>query len=278
MGFYRLSLLILVLFVTLHNEAKSRLKLATTTSTYDSGLLDVLLPPFHDKVAGTIIVDVIAVGTGKALKLAENGDVDVVLVHAPKLETAFVSAGFGTKRRSIMYNDFVIARSPEDQAEILGMKSATNAFSAISAKRAQWFSRGDLSGTHLKEIEIWKTSGITPEGTWYVEVGQGMAATLRMADEKKGYVLIDRGTYLALKETVNLEILVEGDTLLHNLYSIIAVNPKRWPHTKTREAQKLIDFLTSNQGQALISRYQKSGQRLFTPLGNTNTPSIGVEK
>ncbi len=246
-------------------DAQPRLKLATTTSTYDSGLLDILLPPFEEKQAGEIRVDVIAVGTGKALKLAENGDVDAVLVHAPNLEKAFVDAGYGVDRRGVMYNDFVVVGPIDDLAGIAGTEKVADAFATIARKETLFFSRGDLSGTHLKERAIWGISGIDPTGGWYVEVGQGMAATLRMADEKRGYVLIDRGTYLALRATVNLRVLVEYDPPLHNPYSIIAVNPTRWPHVKYGYARALIDYVTAPEAQALIGGYKKYGQRLFTP-------------
>ena len=246
-------------------EVQTRLKLATTTSTHDSGLLDILLPPFERKKDIGIRVDVIAVGTGKALKLAENGDVDAVLVHAPKLEEAFVEAGFGVDRQGVMYNDFVVVGPSADQAGIAGTEKVADAFVTIARKEALFFSRGDLSGTHLKERAIWTIAGMEPGGDWYVEVGQGMAATLRMADEKRGYVLIDRGTYLALRETVNLRVLVEYDPPLHNPYSIIAVNPARWPHVKYTQARALIDYLTSPEAQALIGGYRKYGQQLFTP-------------
>ncbi len=246
-------------------DAQTRLKLATTTSTYDSGLLDILIPPFEEKQADGTRVDVIAVGTGKALKLAENGDVDAVLVHAPKLEEAFVAAGFGVERRGVMYNDFVVVGPSGDQAGIAGTGKVADAFATIARKEALFFSRGDLSGTHLKERSIWEIAGTEPAGEWYVEVGQGMAATLRMADEKRGYVLIDRGTYLALRETVDLRVLVEYDPPLHNPYSIIAVNPTRWPHVRFALARALIDYLTSPEGQARIGGFRKYGQRLFTP-------------
>ena len=259
------SLLLFVAIFATAAEAQPRLKLATTTSTYDSGLLDILLPPFEETKAGDIRVDVIAVGTGKALKLAENGDVDAVLVHAPKLEEAFVAAGYGVDRRGVMYNDFVVVGPSDDQAGIGGTDKVADAFDTISRKGVLFFSRGDLSGTHLKERAIWDIAGINPTGDWYVEVGQGMAATLRMADEKRGYVLIDRGTYLALRETVNLRVLVEYDPPLHNPYSIIAVNPERWPHVKYGHARALIDYVTSPGAQALIGGYQKHGQQLFTP-------------
>lgn len=246
-------------------EGQPRLKLATTTSTYDSGLLDVLLPSFERKLAGKVTVDVIAVGTGKALKLAENGDVDVVLVHAPDMEATFVAAGYGVNKRSIMYNDFVIVGPIDGEISFTGTETAVDTFVNIAQEGALFFSRADASGTHRKERLIWNIAKIDPLGDWYIEAGQGMAATLRMADEKRGYVLIDRGTYLALKETVNLEILVADDPLLYNPYSVIAVNPKRWPHTNYNDTLTLIEYLTSSEGQALIGGYRKYNQRLFTP-------------
>ena len=260
-----LLLLLIVAVFTGATQAQPRLKLATTTSTYDSGLLDILLPPFEEQRAGGIRVDVIAVGTGKALKLAENGDVDAVLVHAPELEEAFLEAGFGVDRRGVMYNDFVVVGPSADQARIGGTERVADAFATIARREALFFSRGDLSGTHLKELAIWDLSGIEPSGDWYVEVGQGMAATLRMADEKRGYVLIDRGTYLALRDTINLRVLVEYDPPLHNPYSIIAVNPERWPHVKYVHARALIEYVTSPEAQTLIGGYRKHGQQLFTP-------------
>lgn len=264
----RLRHILFLLLVAVYSAAalpQPRLKLATTTSTYDSGLMDILLPPFEEQQAGSIRVDVIAVGTGKALKLAENGDVDAVLVHAPKLEEAFVAAGFGVDRRGVMYNDFVVVGPSADQAGIAGTERVADAFATIARREALFFSRGDLSGTHLKERAIWDLAAIDPAGDWYVEVGQGMAATLRMADEKRGYVLIDRGTYLALRETVNLRVLVEYDPPLHNPYSIIAVNPARWPHVKYGHARAFIEYLVSPQGQAVIGGFKKYGQRLFMP-------------
>ena len=256
---------LLVIVFAAAAEGQPRLKLATTTSTYDSGLLDILLPPFEEKEDAGIRVDVIAVGTGKALKLAENGDVDAVLVHAPKLEEAFVAAGFGVERRGVMHNDFVVVGPSSDQAGIGGTGRVADAFATIARRETLFFSRGDLSGTHQKERSIWDLAGIDPAGDWYVEVGQGMAATLRMADEKRGYVLIDRGTYLALRETVNLRVLVEYDPPLHNPYSIIAVNPERWPHVKYAHARSLIEYVTSPEAQAIIGGYRKHGQQLFTP-------------
>lgn len=265
----RYLLLLWVLLFTSTAFAQRNLKLATTTSTYDSGLLDVLLPQFERKFRDYFRIDVIAVGTGKALKLAENGDVDVVLVHARKLEDAFVAAGYGVYRQDVMYNDFIVIGPSDDPARIGGMKVAVEAFAKIADKKAVFLSRGDESGTHQKEKTVWSQVGISPSGDWFVEVGQGMAATLRIADEKRGYCLVDRGTYLALKKTLELNVLVEGDTLLYNPYGIIAVNPKRWPHVDYERVRLLINFVTSPEGQAIIAGYKKYGEPLFKPfVGN----------
>ena len=259
----RYLLLLWVLFFTSTAVAQTHLKLATTTSTNDSGLLDVLLPPFEKK--HDLKVDVIAVGTGKALKIAENGDVDVVMVHARKLEDAFVTAGYGVDRRDVMYNDFVIVGPASDPAGLSGMADVAGAFKRLKEKQAVFLSRGDESGTHQKERAIWAVAGIEPVGDWYVEVGQGMGATMRIADEKRGYCLVDRGTYLALKKTLELNVLVEGDALLHNPYGIVAVNPKRWPHVKYDLARALIHWVTSTEGQAIIAGFKKYGEPLFKP-------------
>lgn len=264
MSSYRICLSlfsILVLCLPLH--AQTRIKLATTTSTYDSGLLDVLLPPFEkEKNVG---VEVIAVGTGKALKLAENGDVDVVMVHARKLEDAFVANGFGVYRRDVMFNDFVIVGPVSDPAGITGMNDAVSAVKKIAKQRSGFVSRGDESGTHQKEKGLWAAADLTPAGNWYLAVGQGMAATLRMADEKRAYCLVDRGTYLAFKEKVELAILTQGDLILFNPYGIIAVNPDRWPHVQYDLAVALIQWMISDKGQQVIGDYKRNGETLFTP-------------
>lgn len=260
----RYLILLWILFFSSTVFAQMHLKLATTTSTNDSGLLDVLLPPFEKQY--NVKVDVIAVGTGKALKIAENGDVDVVMVHARKLEDAFVTAGYGVDRRDVMYNDFVMAGPESDPAGISGMSDVASAFKRIQEKQAVFLSRGDESGTHQKERAIWTAAGIVPVGDWYAEVGQGMGATMRIADEKRGYCLVDRGTYLALKETLDLNVLVEGDALLHNPYGIIAVNPKRWPHVKYDLVHALINWVTSTEGQAIIAGFKKYGEPLFKPF------------
>jgi len=261
-----LRLLLAGLFVFLlsaHATAETRLRLATTTSTDNSGLLSALLPPFEQKYG--IKVDVVAVGTGKALKLAENGDVDVVLVHAREAEEEFVNNGFGINRRDVMYNDFVIVGPENDPAGIRQSAKAADALAMIAEKAAPFTSRGDDSGTHKKERDLWKLAGIVPKGAWYVEAGQGMGAVLNMADEKQAYTLTDRGTWIAFTKKLDLAILLEGDPELFNPYGIIAVNPARHPHAHYMEAMLLIAWLTSPDGQRLIAEFKQDGQVLFVP-------------
>jgi tungstate transport system substrate-binding protein len=242
---------------------QEHIKMATTTSTDNSGLLDVLLPPFEQKF--NIKVDVIAVGTGKALKLGENGDVDIVFVHAREAEDKFVNDGYGINRRDVMYNDFIIIGPKEDPAGIKGMEDAVMALKQIASKEASFISRGDDSGTDKKEKFLWKAAGIVPKGSWYMETGQGMGPTLQIADEKRGYTLADRGTYLAYKGKIDLPILVEGDERLFNPYGIIAVNPAKHPHVKYDYAMALIGWVTSVDGQKIIGDYKKYGESLFYP-------------
>jgi tungstate transport system substrate-binding protein len=237
--------------------------LATTTSTENSGLLDVLKPEFRKKSG--IDVHVIAVGTGRALKLAENGDVDVVLVHAPSRERAFVEAGFGLERMPVMQNDFVVLGPEGDPAGVGGMKDAAGALAKIAKAGCAFVSRGDDSGTHTKEKDLWKEAGGAPEGGWYVSAGQGMGAVLVMADEKQAYTLADRGTFIALREKIALEVLVEGDVRLANPYGVIAVDHARHPHVKRAEAAEFVAWLTSAEGQRLIAGYRKGGEQLFFP-------------
>jgi tungstate transport system substrate-binding protein len=241
-----------------------RLKLATTTSTQDSGLLDVILPAFEQ--SSGLRVDVIAVGTGKALALGENGDVDAVLVHAPEAEEAFVRAGFGVNRREVMANDFVILGPPEDPAGVREARDIASAFVAIARAEAPFVSRGDESGTHQKEKQLWREANLQPQGAWYVETGQGMGPTLTMADEKRAYVLADRGTYLAFKSKVDLVILYQGAPSLANPYHVIAVNPARHPYVHYQEAMTLIDWLVSPEAQGLIAGFRQEGEVLFHPL------------
>jgi len=243
--------------------AETRLRMSTTTSTENSGLLKVLLPPFEKSC--DCKVDVIAVGTGKALKLGEMGDVDVVFVHARALEEKFVADGFGVNRRDVMYNDFVIIGPSSDPTGMKGAKTAAEAFSRIAAQDAVFISRGDESGTHQKEKEIWKSAGITPKGGWYVEAGQGMGEVITMATERRGYTLADRGTYIAYKKKTDLVTLFEGEKGLFNPYGVIAVNPKKHPHVKYDLAMKFIDFVTSMEGQGIIANFKINEEQVFFP-------------
>jgi len=254
---------LLLLLLSSHVMAETRLKLATTTSTDNSGLLNALLPPFADMYG--IKVDVIAVGTGRALKLGENGDVDIVLVHAREAEEEFIQKGFGTNRREVMYNDFIIVGPRYDPAGIRQSASAEEALSTIAGQAASFVSRGDDSGTHKKEKNLWQAAAIEPKGSWYVEAGQGMGAVLNMADEKQAYTLTDRGTWIAFTEKLELKILFEGDPELFNPYGIIAVNPVLHPNVNYKEAMLLIAWFTSPEGQKLIADFKKDGQALFVP-------------
>jgi tungstate transport system substrate-binding protein len=257
---------LLIFVVPAFTFAQERLKMSTTTSTDNSGLLDVLLPPFEKMF--DVRVDVIAVGTGKALMLGRNGDVDIVFVHARSAEDKFVADGFGVNRRDVMYNDFVIIGPENDPAKIRGSKSAADALVKISKAGASFVSRGDDSGTHKKEKKIWEKAGTTPQGAWYQEVGQGMGAVLKIADEKKAYTLTDRGTCLAFAGKINLPVLCEGDPMLYNPYGIIAVNPARYPNTNYLKAMALIGWITSREGQEIIRHFgkEKFGRPLFIPL------------
>ncbi|MDD3853188.1 MAG: extracellular solute-binding protein [Syntrophomonadaceae bacterium] len=245
--------------------AAKELKLATTTSTEDSGLLDELLPEF--KKDTNYDVKVIAVGTGQAIEMGEAGDVDVILVHSRKAEDKFVADGFGVDRRDVMYNDFVVIGPAEDPAGIKGQTDALAAFKAIAEKQAPFVSRADDSGTDKKEKGIWEKAEIKPSGAWYIEAGQGMGDTFRMADEKKAYTLIDRATYLSLKDKYNLEIVVEGDKSLFNPYGVIPLNPEKFPQVDYEGATKFAEWLTSEKGQKMIGEFGKDkyAQSLFIP-------------
>jgi tungstate transport system substrate-binding protein len=257
-------ILAMMLIAAFCASAETRLKMATTTSTDNSGLLQELLPPFEEMF--DVRVDVIAVGTGKALTLGRNGDVDIVLVHARSAEDQFVEEGYGVNRRDVMYNDFIILGPADDPAGVKGMKDAVAALKTISEKKTAFASRGDDSGTHKREKSLWEEAEIKPAGDWYMETGQGMGATLQVADEKRAYVISDRGTYLAYKDKLELGILVEGDTArLANPYGIIAVNPAKHPHVNYIYAMALIGWVTSVDGQKIIADYKRFGEVLFHP-------------
>lgn len=241
--------------------ADCRLRLATTTSTENSGLLSELIPPFE--TTKNCSVDVIAVGTGKALKLGERGDVDVVMVHARQLEEKFVAEGFGVDRHDVMYNDFVIIGPADDPAGIAGVKDAAEALRKIAGSGSVFISRGDRSGTHFKETQLWKTANIEPKGNWYLEAGRGMGEVIVMANEQRGYTLADRGTYIAFQDRIDLKIVSQGDKRLFNPYGVIAVSPQKHAHINFELASAFIDYLTSNKGQQSIADYRKKGEPLF---------------
>ena len=243
--------------------AQDSLRISTTTSTENSGLLKVLNPAFEKRY--NVRLDIIAVGTGKALRLGENGDVDVVFVHAPAAELRFVKKGYGTDRQAVMHNDFVLIGPSSNPANIALSHPINHALEKISQAQATFISRGDDSGTHKKELSLWQQAEITPARPWYLEVGQGMGAVITIADEKQAYTLTDRGTYLAFKDKIDLVILNEGDKALFNPYHIIAVNPARHKHVNYDLARKYIEFITSPEGQTIISVYKKQGEQLFYP-------------
>jgi len=257
--------------------ANPNLILSTTTSTQDSGLLDVLVPAFEKQTGYT--VKTVAVGTGQALKMGEEGNADVLLVHAPASEKTYMDNGFGSDRRLVMHNDFIIVGPAADPAGIKA-KKVGEAFQTIAATGAPFVSRGDDSGTNKKELEIWKAAGIDPAGqAWYVESGQGMGATLTIASEKAGYTLTDRATYLANKANLQLEIIVEGDASLLNVYHVIVVNPEKWPKINLEGAKAFADYVTSSKGQDIIGSFGKDkyGQALFIPDAGKSEAEVGLQ-
>ncbi|GAB3674656.1 ABC transporter substrate-binding protein [Halopiger thermotolerans] len=255
------------------------LTLTTTTSTYDTGLLDALNAPFQDHYGVT--VDAVAQGTGAALETARNGDSDVVMVHARSLEDEFMREGYGVNRRDLMFNDFVIVGSSEDPAGIGDTESATGAFQAIAESESQFVSRGDNSGTHTKELVIWEEAGLNPEnfGDWYMAAGQGMGEVLTQASQQGAYTLADRGTFLSMQSDINLEILVQGPIeggpeLLANPYGVIAVNPAVHENVNYDLAMAYIGYITSPEGQQIIENYTANGQQLFFPRALSEEPDF----
>ena len=241
--------------------------LASTTSTQDSSLFDVLLPAFEE--ATGYKVKVIAVGTGEAIELGEKGEADVILVHSRKAEDQFVEEGYGVNRKDVMHNDFLIVGPKEDPAQISGMTLAADAFKAIADTKSLFVSRGDDSGTHKKELSVWEKLAVTPSEDWYIETGQSMGETLKITDEKEGYTLTDNGTWLAQKENFTLIELVKGDEILYNPYGVIAVNPEKHPDLKINYegAMAFINWITGQEGQEIIKEFgvEKYGQPLFYP-------------
>jgi tungstate transport system substrate-binding protein len=250
---------------TIAQESKNII-LATTTSTQDSGLLDVLIPAF-EKESG-YVVKTISVGSGQALKMGEKGEADVLLAHSPDAEKKLVEQGFAINRRLVMHNDFVIVGPSTDPAKIKGISSVKEAFKKIAISNAPFFSRGDNSGTNVLEIKLWKAAEVITEGqAWYQQTGLGMGQTLNVSAEKKAYTITDRGTYLSLKKTLGLEILVEGDALLLNVYHVMEVNPAKWPKVNAAGGKAFADFVVLKKAQDIIRTFgiEKFGSALFFP-------------
>jgi len=256
--------------------------LSTTTSTQDSGLLGVLVPLFEKQTGYS--VKTVSVGTGQALALAAKGDADVALVHAPSLEKQYVAEGKLLNRRLVMYNDFVIIGPKEDPAKVRSSKSASGALKAIEQAKVSFVSRGDSSGTHILEKSLWKAAGIEPKGSWYIETGQGMGATLGIANERNAYTLTDRGTYLALRNSVSplrnrisLRILIEGDRALLNIYSVVEVNPANGPRINSIGGKAFADFMVAPETQNVIRNFgKKFGQSLFIPVAGKKEDDLGA--
>ncbi|NTU42349.1 MAG: solute-binding protein [Nitrospirales bacterium] len=255
------------LFLVSSVFAEMRIRCASTTSTQNSGLFDYILPLFEKKTG--MRVDVVAVGTGAALEIGKRGDADVVFVHAKEQELKAVEEGAFVDRHDVMYNDFVIIGPANDPVKVKGIKSASEAMKRIATGGGSFVSRGDNSGTHTKELSLWKKTGIEPKGqAWYLEAGQGMEKTQRIADEKRAYTLTDRGTWLATKDKDRLEmtIVLEGDPFLFNQYGVMAVNPRKYPHVKYKEAMEFVNWLISKEGQQTVGSYKdKNGNQLFIP-------------
>ncbi|MGD0236624.1 MAG: substrate-binding domain-containing protein [Syntrophorhabdales bacterium] len=258
------------------NAQQKNIILATTTSTQDSGLLDVLIPMFEKKTG--YFVKTIAVGSGQAMAMGQKGEADVLLVHSPAAEKKFVEEGYGINRRLVMHNDFVIVGPVLDPAKIKGIKSAVEAFKRIASAGSLFMSRGDNSGTDAEEKSVWKAANINPEGQkWYQQTGLGMGQTLNVAAEKKAYTLSDRGTYLALKKQLGLDILAEGDAILLNIYHVIEVNPAKWPKVNVPGAKAFADFMVAQETQGVIKTFgvDKFGSPLFFPDAGKKVEDLG---
>ena len=251
------------LVICLSTNASENLMLSTTTSTENSGLVKVLNLAFEEKYG--VKVKVIAAGTGKALKIGSRGDVDVVLVHAPLSELKYVKEGYFIDRRAVMHNDFVIIGPSSDPADLSGTNSVVDAMKKLMSAKVRFVSRGDDSGTHKKELALWKDAKLSPIGNWYIQAGQGMGAVIKMADELMAYTLTDRGTYLAFKNKIHLKVLYEGDEVLFNPYHIMAVNPERFDNVQYGLAKQYIQFVTGKQGQLIIQNFKMLGHSLYYP-------------
>ncbi len=245
------------------DDTKGIIRLATTTSTDNSGLLSYLLPAFENTTGYR--VHVIAVGTGKALRMGRDGDADALLVHAPEAEIEYVKSGYGENRHFVMYNDFVLVGPSANNANVQLDSDINKALQQIAERKSTFISRGDNSGTHKKELGLWKAAGISPQGKWYLEVGQGMGKVLQMAAELDAYTLTDRGTWLAYQQSSPLKIHNQGDPKLYNPYHIIAVNPQRFPSINYQGASALISWITSATGQSIIGKFSINDTLLFKP-------------
>lgn len=269
----------LLFCVTLTDATPQKQKhiiLATTTSTQDTGLLDVLIPLFEKKTG--FFVKTIAVGSGQAMAMGQKGEADVLLVHSPEAEKKFIAEGNGIHRRVVMHNDFIIVGPPGDPAGIRGVKKARDAFKKIAIAKTLFMSRGDNSGTYMKEMIIWKTAGINPEGQkWYQQTGLGMGQTLSISAERKAYTLADRGTYLALRKNLGLDVLLEGDAVLQNIYHVIEVNPAKWPRVNAAGAKAFADFMVSREIQRIIKTFgvDRYGSPLFFPDAGKKEELLG---
>lgn len=275
-----LGVLLFLSFLTISCAAPTRqpdLLLVSTTSTQDSGLLDVLLPAFTQATGYN--VQLVAVGSGQALKLGEQGNADVILLHSPAAEKKFMEAGYGLDRRLVMHNDFVIVGPPSDPAALRSQPTLAAAFEAIFASASTFISRGDDSGTHVKELALWQNAGLDPhDQPWYLETGQGQGATLSIASEKGGYAITDRGTFLAYQPNVTLEILFQGDPTLLNIYHVITVNPEKFPSVNFKGAQAFADFITSPEAQDLIAAFgvEQYGEPLFFADAGKTESELGL--
>ncbi len=282
-GFTQLSLAFCVVLAIIlaacsaANPANTELILATTTSTYDSGLLEAIIPVFEEQSGYT--VKIVAVGTGAALTMGREGNADILLVHAPSAELEFMNGGFGSRRDLVMHNDFVIVGPTDDPAGISGITAPSEALAAIAESAAVFASRGDDSGTHKKELFLWKNASISPGSEWYIETGQGMGDTLRVASEKGAYSLTDRSTYLAQRNILALDILLEGDASLLNVYHVMIVNPEKWKNVNLAGAEALAEFFISPEAQEMIGEFgvEKFGQPLFFPDADKTDADLGLD-
>jgi len=273
----KIYLIFLVILSACTVKPNKDLLLISTTSTQDSGLLDVLLPAFESQSGYR--VRLVATGSGQALKIGEQGNADVILLHSPDAEKEFIADGYGIDRRLVMHNDFVVVGPPSDPASVHSQQTLDSAFKAIFSSASTFVSRGDESGTHVKELAIWGNAGLDPhDRTWYIESGQGQGNTLSIASEKDGYALVDRGTFLAYKSNLNLEILFEGDPFLLNVYHVLIVNPEKWTSVNLEGATAFADFITSPEGQRIIGEFGKDefGQPLFFPDADKTDADLGL--